>query len=109
VADDLARTGARQGAPRRTDEPLTAYGRRLGRVLPGHAGEIEEVTLLVERAVYGGIEPSAEQIGAALATSRRLRGLRRRRNAGTAQAPPGQPAERASASSKDAPAASRGR
>jgi len=109
VAADLARGGTRIGAPRRPDETLTAYGGRLGRSLPGLADGIAAATLLVERSTYGGIEPSADQIAAALAVSRQVRSVPRRRGRTPPGAPPPQEAPWASASSNEAPAASSGR
>jgi hypothetical protein len=120
VAADLARGGARLGLPRRTDETLSDYGRRLAAAVPDQARDLYVVTGMVERATYGGVEPSAGEIAAALATSRRFRGLpkRRRRDAsggagGAGVSAPGrtvgQAREWASASSNEAPAASSGR
>ena len=116
VAADLARAGVRTGVPRRTDETLTAYGGHLGRALPEHARAIAEVTLLVERSTYGGVEPSADQIADALRVTHRIRSVPRRRRdrserrTGPTGGPPvGQDAPWASASSNEAPAASSGR
>jgi len=122
VADDLARGGARIGCTRRTDETLTDYGSRLARAVPARAADITWVTRLVEAASYGGVEPSADEIAQALAASRRVRTVPRRRRpdhegpkgggegSGTAgSAPPPQALAWASASSNDAPAASSGR
>jgi hypothetical protein len=60
---------------------------------------------LVERYTYGGIEPSAEDLAAALDFSRRFRSTRRRRE----RAGGPHPTDSAMASSNEAPAASRGR
>jgi len=128
VADDLARGGARIGCPRRPDETLTTYGQRVGRSAPEYAASIAQVTALVERSTYGGIEPTAEQIRRALVQSRRIRSVPRRRGGprdagptdgrprggpevtpGVDRAPAAQELAWASASSKDAPAASSGR
>ncbi len=113
VAADLSRGGARLGLPRRPDETLTAYGGRLGRALPDHARDIATATVLVERATYGGIEPSAEQIAEALRVTRQVRSVPRRRRrdgrAGPDRTGGGQDAAWASASSNRAPAASSGR
>ena len=120
VAADLARGGARLGLPRRTDETLSDYGRRLAAAVPDQARDLYVVTGMVERATYGGVEPSAGEIAAALATSRRFREVPKRRGrdssggAGGAgvSAPErtmGQAREWASASSNEAPAASSGR
>jgi hypothetical protein len=106
VAHDLNAAGVRLGAARRMDEPLTNFAARLAHHVPEHAEAFTGVALLVERATYGGIEPSAEQITAALATAHRLRGLGRRR--GNPVPAPQEP-DWASASSKEAPAASSGR
>ena len=102
VAADLSRGGARLGLPRRPDETLTAYAR-----------DIATATVLVERATYGGIEPSAEQIAEALRVTRQVRSVPRRRRrdgrAGPDRTGGGQDAAWASASSNRAPAASSGR
>lgn len=117
VAADLERGGERMGLRRRRDETLTAYGARLVDGAPNEA-ELPAVTALVERATYGGIEPSAAQIAAALAVTRRFRSIRRtsRRSRWTGPGspadqprPPGQERLTANASSKEAPAASNGR
>jgi len=104
VAADLGRGGARLGLPRLGHETLTAYGSRLAAADLAYAEGILSVATLVERATYAGIEPSADQISRALAFTRRFRSIPRRRPRGHAQ-------DRAwaNASSKDAPAASRGR
>jgi transglutaminase-like putative cysteine protease len=123
VAADLSRGGARIGLPRRPDETLTDYGGRLGRALPERASDIARVTVLVERATYGGIEPSANQIAGALRVTRGIRSVprRQRRDGSDGQPVPtaphgstsgpgaGQDAPWASASSNEAPAASSGR
>jgi hypothetical protein len=111
VAADLERGGSRLGHRRRTDETLTAFGMRLAAADPPHRDHLVWVTGLVERWSYGGIEPSAEQIAAALAFTRGFRGVRAgRHRAGEAERQ-GSAQERvsASASSNDAPAASSGR
>jgi transglutaminase-like putative cysteine protease len=115
VADDLAHGGARTGCPRRPDETLSAYGRRLARTVPDHGADLVAVTGLVERAVYGGVEPSAGEIDRALEFTRRFRSIPRRRRGSDGTGPGGRGATRgqdrawASASSKDAPAANSGR
>jgi transglutaminase-like putative cysteine protease len=119
VAADLATGGARLGLSRRADETLTAYGRRLSAAAPDQARDLASVSGLVERATYGGTEPTADQIAAALIVTRRFRGVpKRRRRAGGSGGPPGsagfdaaegQAREWASASSNEAPAANRGR
>ena len=119
VASDLDRCGIRLGITRRIDETLSDYGRRLASEAPEHAQDIRDVATVVERATYGGIEPSAQQIGATLATSRALRGVPKRRGRARASGfdepdrdaagGAGQALEWASASSKEAPAASSGR
>ena len=119
VASDLDRCGIRLGVTRRIDETLSDYGRRLASEAPEHAQDIRDVATVVERATYGGIEPSAQQIGATLATSRALRGVPKRRGRARASGfdepdrdgagGAGQAREWASASSKEAPAASSGR
>jgi protein-glutamine gamma-glutamyltransferase len=105
IAADLERGGMRLGRNRRTDETLSAYGRRLADADPRHARPLIDVTVLVERYTYGGIEPAAEQITAALAFTRRFRSIPRRGRAD----PDPHDRDRASASSKEAPAASSGR
>jgi transglutaminase-like putative cysteine protease len=116
VAGDLARGGARLGVPRRRDETLTDYGRRLAAAAPGYAAGIVDATLLVERATYGGIEPSATALASALDATRRFRSVPRRRRrdrsdgtGGPAAGGGRQVAAWASASSNEAPAASSGR
>jgi transglutaminase-like putative cysteine protease len=115
VAADLARGGARLRCSRRSDETLSAYGDRLARAVPEHAPDLDSVTGLVERSTYGGIEPTADQINAALAFTRRFRGIPPRRGhpggPGTAGPGPtgGQDRAWASAWSNEAPAASSGR
>jgi len=112
VARDLERGGARRGRKRRVDETLSAYGERLAGSEATAADGLLEATALVERCTYGGIEPSADQIAATLAATRRFAGSgpRRRRPGGNRSggAPP-QERDTASASSNEAPAASRGR
>jgi len=112
VAADLDRGGARLGIERRPDETISAYGARLARAAPVEGAGLPGATGLVERAVYGGVEPSADQIAGALAVSRRFRGIprRRRRDRGPDGPSTGtQDREWARASSNDAPAASSGR
>ena len=105
IAADLERGGAASGKRRQINETLSAYGRRLaegdGRFGAGVIGS----TQLVERYTYGGLEPSADQIAAALAFIRGYRLAHRRRR----RVEPGQERASASASSNEAPAASRGR
>ncbi len=115
VADDLERGGRRRGQLRRTDETLTAYGQRLGDADPSARAGLVGVTTLVERSTYGGIEPAADQITAALAFTRAFAAAGRRGRRGRGDRPgraggvPSQARATASASSKEAPAASRGR
>ena len=105
IAADLERAGARTGRARRLDEPLTAYGQRLAAGDGADGPGLTDATQLVERYTYGGVEPSAAQIAAALDFTRRYRSTHRRRRSA-----PQEPArDTASASSKEAPAASRGR
>ncbi len=111
VARDLERGGTRRGTRRRTDETLSAFSERLAAAEPSQREALLEAAAVVERATYGGIEPAADQIATTLATTRRFAGSGRRRR-GTGGSPsPGAAHERetASASSNDAPAASRGR
>ena len=112
VAADLERGGAGRGRRRRTDETLSAYGERLASGEPVAVPGLRQATMLVERWTYGGIEPSADQIASTLAFTRRFAGsgLRRRRRGGSGPAGgPPQARDTASASSNEAPAASRGR
>jgi transglutaminase-like putative cysteine protease len=111
VAADLERGGRRTGRPRAVGETLSAYGQRLAAGDPEHGSGLTAATGLVERYTYGGVEPSAGQIAAALAITRAYRSSRRRPGRGRAGpgVPAGQARDTASASSKDAPAASRGR
>ena len=106
VASDLARGGAKRGLPRRAGETFTAYGERLARADPADHDALLANTALVERLTYGGIEPTAVERADALAFARRYRstarGARDRHS-------PAQERASASASSKDAPAASSGR
>ncbi len=105
VAADLERGGVRLGRKRRANETLTAYGERLAVADPASAEGLLWCTRLVERNSYGGVEPSADEISGALVISRRFRN--RRPTGGPV--PTGQERDTASASSNDAPAASRGR
>jgi transglutaminase-like putative cysteine protease len=117
VAADLQAGGARLGRRRRRDETLSAYGRRLAVADPANAEALVGSTVLVERATYGGQEPSAEQIAAVLAFTRQFRRGRptrgRRGPAPPSRPPgsagPGQERASANASSNEAPAASSGR
>jgi transglutaminase-like putative cysteine protease len=108
VAADLERGGVRLGRRRRPDETLTAFGERLAVAHPASRDGLAWTTLLVERATYGGLEPSADQIAAALAFTRRFAS---RRSGPASQGPGADPHERAraSASSNEAPVASSGR
>ncbi len=72
VALDLDRGGRHRGTPRRRTETLTDYGRRLGSLAPDWADGMSWVCGLVERYSYGGVEPSADEIGAALSFARRF-------------------------------------
>jgi transglutaminase-like putative cysteine protease len=105
IAADLERGGVRLGRQRRTDETLSAYGQRLADADPRRGPQLVDATVLVERYTYGGIEPSAEQIATALAFTRRFRSIPRR---GSADPDP-HDLDSATASSKEAPAASSGR
>ena len=79
VAADLARGGARIGCTRRSHETLSAYGQRLALCSPEHANDIGAVTTIVERATYGGVEPSVDELRWALGVSRRFRSIHRDR------------------------------
>ena len=98
VAADLERAGARAGLPRRPDESLDAFCDRLARAAPLDREQLVEVVATVERFAYGGVEPSADQIASVTAFAHRFRVARG-----------SQVVVSASASSNDAPAASRGR
>ena len=100
--------GPALGCRRRIDETLSAYGQRLAGGRPAATGrQLIGVTPVVERYTYGGIEPSAEQIAAALAFTRRFRsGVA---GAGGPAGRASRPRQRPSASSNEAPAASSGR
>ncbi len=98
VAGDLERAGARAGIDRRADETLVAYCTRLAGAAPGSRDELTAAAWTVERFAYGGVEPSADEIDRTTAFARRFRVGRG-----------DQPDDRASASSNEAPAASRGR
>ncbi len=102
-AVDLARGGRRRGAPRAGGETLTDYGARLAQLDAGWAPYLEWACRLVELHSYAGVEPSAEEIGAAVTVAR---GFARR---GARPPGPPQPRATASASSKEAPAASSAR
>ena len=98
VAGDLERAGSRVGIDRRTDETLVAYCARLARAAPGSRDGLSAAAWTVERSAYGGVEPSADEIARVTAFARRFRVGRG-----------DQSEDRASASSNEAPAASRGR
>ncbi len=72
VALDIARGGRRRGVPRRPAEPLGDYGARLGQVAPLWAEALARTCRVVERAAYGGIEPSAEELADAVGVARRF-------------------------------------
>jgi transglutaminase-like putative cysteine protease len=106
IAADLERGGIRLGQKRRVDETLSAYGQRLAVGDALHGGELIATTQLVERYTYGGVEPSADQITTALAFTRRYRSVHRRRRPAVGEH---HDRDSASASSNEAPAASKGR
>jgi hypothetical protein len=106
IAADLEQGGLRLGRRRGTSETLTAYAERLALSDPDQGGALVWTSLLVERATYGGVEPSAEEITRALDFTRAFRG---RRTGRTASPPGPQPRDTANASSNEAPAASSGR
>lgn len=108
IAADLARGGKRLGLPRRPSETLSAYGARLATFAPEAADDLEAATMAVERAVYGGVEPSAERIGHLTRATHKF-ATSRPKGQSQGEYEGGQALERASASSKDAPAASSGR
>jgi transglutaminase-like putative cysteine protease len=98
VAADLERAGARAGIDRRPDETLDAFCARLARAAPASQDALREAASTVERWAYGGMEPSAGEIADVTAFAHRFR-------VGRAD----QADVSASASSNEAPAASRGR
>jgi hypothetical protein len=98
VAADLERAGARAGIDRREDETLDAFCGRLARADPDSRNRLLDAARTVEGAVYGGVEPSADDIA-------RVTGFAHRFRVGRAA----QSEDRASASSNEAPAASSGR
>ncbi len=104
LAADLERGGARTGRPRGVGETLSAYGQRLAADDPLYGAGLTATTELVERYSYGGVEPSAQQIASALAFTRTYRSQRRRPAPSRNQA-----RDTASASSNEAPVASRAR
>jgi protein-glutamine gamma-glutamyltransferase len=73
AALDLERAGARAGITRRSDEPLVAFCRRLAEVAPGSGDQLLLTASVIEAFVYGGIEPSAEQIEAIATFARHFR------------------------------------
>jgi transglutaminase-like putative cysteine protease len=77
AALDLERAGARSGITRRADETLVAFGRRLADAAPGCRDQLLLAASVVEAFVYGGIEPSAEQIEAVGTFARHFRVGRR--------------------------------
>ena len=104
--------GPGRGRRRRTDETLSAYGERLAAADPATGPGLLAAPRLVERSTYGGIEPTADQIAAALAFTRRFaaRGGRGRSGGpGPRSARNRQDRATAKASSNEAPAASSGR
>ena len=117
VAADLERGGTRRGRRRRTDETLTAYGDRLAAADPSTRDGLTMATTLVERSTYGGDRahrrPDRRGPGLHPAVRRRRSAGRRRRvgRVGPAERAAAPPQDRAtaSASSNEAPAASRGR
>jgi hypothetical protein len=106
IAADLERGGMRLGLSRRLDETLSAYGQRLAASGAPRDDQLMAVTELVERYSYGGVEPSAAQISAALGFARWFRTVRRRSRSTVAE---NHARANANASSNEAPAASSGR
>jgi hypothetical protein len=98
VAADLERAGQRVGIRRRADETLGSYCRRLARAAPDRSEQLSNAASIVEGFAYGGREPSADQIAEVVGFAHRFRVPH-----------PVQARETASASSNDAPAASKGR
>jgi len=121
VAAGFERAGARGGIRRLPDETLLRYAGRLARAAPDRHDDVLWAATLVDRHSYGGEEPTAAEIARAVAVAQGLHLPRRRRGraapdgADGATGPPGpdglpaQDLASASASSKDAPAASSGR
>ncbi len=110
VAADLERGGRRLGLQRRPDETLSAWAERLAAADPPDYDGLSAASRLVEEYAYGGIEPTADQIAGALAFGRRFRTVRRRLGSGhRGERTHDDDRARASASSNEEPAASRGR
>jgi protein-glutamine gamma-glutamyltransferase len=109
IASDLEHGGARHGDRRRAGETLSGYARRLGNDDPlyGNRERLIAATQLVERYSYAGMEPSADEIANAVAFTHEYRRHRRRRRRTANRID--QDRVTASASSKEAPAASSGR
>ncbi|HEV3264824.1 MAG TPA: DUF3488 and transglutaminase-like domain-containing protein [Acidimicrobiales bacterium] len=106
AALDLERAGARSGITRRADETLAAYCERLADSVPGCRDQLLLTASVIEGFVYGGIEPSAEQIETVASFARRFRVGRRAPSGRQGQ---GQLRDTSMASSNEAAAASRGR
>jgi protein-glutamine gamma-glutamyltransferase len=100
---ELERAGARAGYLRRTDETLHSYAARLATADPGQRSQLTGIAAMMERFSYSGVEPSSQQITAAVTFARHLR-ISRRSGPSADQAE-----ERVSASSNEAPVANNGR
>ncbi len=81
VAVDLETGGRRRGLVRDLDQPLGAYGAALAARCPDRADDLRFAAGTVERWVYGGLEPTADERTRVLAFARefarRPRGARR--------------------------------
>ncbi len=106
IAADLERGGMRLGLRRSLNETLSAYGQRLAANGAPRDDQLIAVTGMVERYSYAGVEPSADQIAAALGFTRWFRSARPKRRS---TAEENHPRANDSASSNEAPAASSGR
>ncbi len=110
VAAELERAGARAGLHRHDTESLSSYAARLSAVVPADGARLAALSSLVERAAYGGVEPSAAEIADAVAFARGLRGrVPKARGGGPGRRRPPQAFDTSMASSKEAPVASSGR
>ena len=108
AALDLEHAGARSGIIRGADETLVAYCGRLADSVPGCRDQLLLTASVIEAFVYGGIEPSADQIETMATFARRLRVGRRATTRGQGRSE-GQLRETSRASSNEAAEASSGR
>jgi hypothetical protein len=73
IARDLERAGAKAGWPRLPAETLRSYAGRLAMLAPHERPRLTDAAAMVEAATYGGVEPSADQIGLAVSFTAGLR------------------------------------